>query len=271
MQRGCSEHLVTAVGGRTHRQRLVDAEADLALDPDQMKTARRQPRRAGMHPRSIDRRAEDPAFGREPYFVSADIFAEPARDRVLDRVGIRRRLWPPRFGQSGDWLTLPRPDECCRRRFDLFRAHRNTPAFADYAASTAPRYSSAAETPPPRCGMPARCSPISTPHNVPHSIKSLKCPRWPMRKILPFILPSPVPSDMSKPSRIMSRTRSASCPSGTSTAVSEFEYSRGSAHKTSRPQPLTARRVASPCRAWRANTASSPSSSSSILSASRSP
>src|SRR5205085_550669 len=92
-----------------------------------------------------------------------------------------------------------------------------------------------------------------------------------MRKILPFILPSPVPSDMSKPSRMISRTRSASYPSGTSTAVSELECSRGSAHSTSSPQPLTARRVASPWRAWRAKTASSPSSSSSILSASRSP
>src|ERR1043166_4618837 len=113
MQRGCSEHLVTAVGGRTHRQRPIDAEADLALDPDQMKTTRRQPRRAGMHPRAIDRRAEDAAFGREPYFVSADIFAEPAQDRVLNRVGIRLRLRPPRFGQSGDWLTFPRPAEGC--------------------------------------------------------------------------------------------------------------------------------------------------------------
>src|SRR5438105_916140 len=116
MQRGCSEYLVTAVGGRTRRQRLVDVEADLALDPDQVKTARRQPRRAGMHPRAIDRRAEDPAFGREPYFVSAGIFAEPAQDRVLNRVGIRLRLRAARFRQSRDWLTLPRRDECCRRR-----------------------------------------------------------------------------------------------------------------------------------------------------------
>jgi hypothetical protein len=40
--------------------------------------------------------------------------------------------------------------------------------------------------PPAWCGMPARCSPISTPLKGPHSIKSLNQPRWPILKILPL-------------------------------------------------------------------------------------
>ena len=45
----------------------------------------------------------------------------------------------------------------------------------------------------------------------------------------------------------------------------------GSAHRISRPQARTARRVASAWRWWRANTSSRPSSSSSMSSASRRP
>src|SRR6185436_1648495 len=51
--------------------------------------------------------------------------------------------------------------------------------------------------PPGRCGTFATRSPISTPASVPISVRSLKSPRWPMRKILPASLPRPVPSDMS--------------------------------------------------------------------------
>src|SRR6266550_5424404 len=108
MQRRRSEYLVAAIGRRTRGQRLVDTKPDLALDADQMKVARRQPCRAGMHLRCIDRRAEDPAFRREPDLVSADIFAEPAQHRVLNGVALRFRLRPRRLRQSGDWLTLPR-------------------------------------------------------------------------------------------------------------------------------------------------------------------
>src|SRR5215831_4515254 len=54
-------------------------------------------------------------------------------------------------------------------------------------------------------------------------------------------------------------------------AIGELECSRGSTHSTSRPHPATARLVASAWRAWRWNTAGSPSSSSSIFNASRSP
>src|SRR5918911_3151426 len=182
-----------------------------------------------MHRRRINRRAENAAFGREPDLVTSNALAQPMQDRVLDRIGIRFRLRSRRLRQLGDRLPPTRARERLGRGFDVYRTHRNASlASPRYAALTAPRYSSAAETPPPRCGMPARCSPISTPHSVPHSIRSLKWPRWPMRKILPFILPRPVPSDMSKLSRMISRTRSASYPLGTSTAVSELEYSRGS-------------------------------------------
>ena len=38
------------------------------------------------------------------------------------------------------------------------------------------------------------------------------------------------------------------------TAVSELEYSAGLLASTSKPQARTARRVASACRSWRANT-----------------
>ena len=75
---------------------------------------------------------------------------------------------------------------------------------------------------------------------------------------------------MSKRSRITRRSRSASCPWGIRTAVSELLYSSGLAHRISRPHARTARRVASACRSWRANTFARPSSSS-IASASRSP
>ena len=100
--------------------------------------------------------------------------------------------------------------------------------------------SSAACT-PGSIGTPASRSPISTPHSVPASIRSLKSPRWPMRKIRPCSLPRPAPSDMSKRSRITRRTSSASWPSGSTTPVSTAEYSRGSAHSTSRPQRLDRR------------------------------
>jgi alanine-glyoxylate transaminase/serine-glyoxylate transaminase/serine-pyruvate transaminase len=66
------------------------------------------------------------------------------------------------------------------------------------------------------------------------------------------------------------RSRSASQPSGTSTAVRDALYSSGTAQSTSRPHALTARRVASAWRSCLANTAASPSSSS-IAIASRRP
>ena len=51
----------------------------------------------------------------------------------------------------------------------------------------------------------------------------------------------------------------------------ELEYSAGFAQKISSPQARTARRAASACLSCRRNTFSSPSSSSSILSATRRP
>ena len=108
------------------------------------------------------------------------------------------------------------------------------------------------------------------PLSVPASIRSLKLPRWPMRKTLPASLRRPVPSDMSKCSRIDGRRRSASWPSGMKNAVIELEYSRGSSQTISSPHARTAARVASACRSCRRNTLASPSSCS-IRSASRSP
>ena len=124
----------------------------------------------------------------------------------------------------------------------------------------------AASTPLPATGTPARRSPISTPHSVPISMRSLKSPRWPIRNTRPASLPSPAPSDMSKRSRMILRTASAS---GVITAVNDAEYSRSSRHSTSRPHAPTAARVAAACRWWRANTFSSPSSRSMAIASRR--
>src|SRR6185437_10581971 len=103
---------------------------------------------------------------------------------------------------------------------------RQATAALDFGIGTTSRpfrTSIAASTPPPRCGTLARSSPISIPDSVPISIKSLKCPRWPIRKALPLSLPRPVPNDMSKLSSTTLRKASASCPSPTMTAVSAGE------------------------------------------------
>src|ERR1700738_534422 len=132
------------------------------------------------------------------------------------------------------------------------------------------RNSRAAATPPVRAGMPARPRDISTPESVPQSVRSLNAPRWPMRKTLPFSLPRPWPSERSKRSSATARSFASSWPSGTRTAVSEPDCSRGSSQFSSRPQARTALRVASAWRACRAKTWASPSSAS-IASASRRP
>src|SRR5262249_27016529 len=121
--------------------------------------------------------------------------------------------------------------------------------------------SMAASTPP------LRPSAISTPASVPHSIRSLNQPRWPIRKTWLASFPRPVPSEGSKRRSAVSRTRSASAHT---TAVTAAECSRSSAQSTSSPQPRTDARVAFAWRAWRAKTFSSPSSSS-IRSDSRRP
>src|SRR5271165_2956939 len=128
----------------------------------------------------------------------------------------------------------------------------------------------AASTPPLLRGTPARVRPISTPLSAPISIRSLRPPTWPMRKTRPLSLLKPAPSDMSKRRKMISRSRSASCPSGITTAVSTLEYSRGSWQRISRPQAFTAARVAEAWRACRAKTFSSPSSCNMAI-ASRSP
>jgi len=69
-----------------------------------------------------------------------------------------------------------------------------------------------------------------------------------MRKIFPFNLPRPVPSDMSKRSSTIRRNPSASRPSGITTAVSTPLYSAGFTATMSRPHAFTAARVARPKR-----------------------
>src|SRR6202166_2404615 len=71
-------------------------------------------------------------------------------------------------------------------------------------------------------GISASCSPICTPARVPASVRSLKWPRWPIRKVLPASLPRPAPSDMSKRSKMISRTLSALYPSDSNTAVTDL-------------------------------------------------
>ena len=61
-------------------------------------------------------------------------------------------------------------------------------------------------TPPRLNGTPQIARPISTPLSVPASMRSLKSPRCPMRKTRPLSLPRPVPSDMSKRSRMVWRS-----------------------------------------------------------------
>src|SRR5258708_37849361 len=69
-----------------------------------------------------------------------------------------------------------------------------------------------------------------------------------MRKTLPASLLKPAPSDISNLSSTILRSASALPPGGIITAVSALEYSAGLRQRISRPQPRTARRVAS---AWR--------------------
>src|SRR5581483_4849624 len=151
--------------------------------------------RAGGDSRAVDRRREMPALGRDADLPSAGALAELFHDGVLDRVGIGLGLRPRCLGKRGDRVALAGGDERGCGGFDLIGGHACLLRL--YGLQNAPKYSSAAATPPALCGMPARCSPISTPHSVPHSIRSLKWPRWPMRNTLPLTLPSPVPSDMS--------------------------------------------------------------------------
>ena len=63
--------------------------------------------------------------------------------------------------------------------------------------------------------------------------------------------------------------KSASCPSGTRTAVNESEYSAGFLHNISKPQELTAIRVASANLLCLVKTFSKPSSVSMFIASSK--
>jgi hypothetical protein len=97
MQRCRRQHLVAGVGLGAGHQSGVDAKPDLALDSDHVQAARGQARRAGMHGRRINRRAENAALGREADLPAADPLAEAAQHGVLDRIRISFRLRPGRL------------------------------------------------------------------------------------------------------------------------------------------------------------------------------
>lgn len=141
----------------------------------------------------------------------------------------------------------------------------------DEALRQAPdRKSSASSTPAPSSGTPASRRAICTPARAPASERSPRSPRWPIRNARPPSWPRPPPRDRLKRSSAILRTPSASTPSGTRTAVTVGECPAGSRQTVSRPQPRTARRAASACRAWRANTSGSPDSAN-MARTSRSP
>ena len=86
-----------------------------------------------------------------------------------------------------------------------------------------------------------------------------------MRNTFPLSFDKPPPNETLKRFSAVRRTASQSKPSGISTAVTESEKRPGFVQKSCGPslpdQWRTQRRTASPSRAWRAKTRSSPSSS----------
>ena len=120
---------------------------------DDVKAARRQRGRARVDPRGIDRRGEMPALRRDADLPSADALAELFPDRILDRVRNR-----PRIAAARPPAARRSPVPCGRRRARTrrFRSDRGSflPPLSWFRPQTAPRYSSAAATPPVLCGMP---------------------------------------------------------------------------------------------------------------------
>ena len=68
------------------------------------------------------------------------------------------------------------------------RSPSSAPAHAGTEAASSAR---ARRVTPGSIGTPASRRPISTPHSVPASIRSLKSPRWPIRNTRPASLPEP--------------------------------------------------------------------------------
>ena len=101
---------------------------------------------------------------------------------------VRARRW--RTGRGCPDRSAPRPRSACflSALLELGRAHR---ACAVRRRGAGASDLSAAITPPSRCGTPASRRPISTPLSVPASIRSLKLPRWPMRKTWPASFDEP--------------------------------------------------------------------------------
>src|ERR1700674_2454184 len=162
---------------------------------------------------------------------------------------------------SQDWLChlkrrrYENVDSVAGRQQGLTTSGHHLIEAADSASLAAgARESRAAITPPDLWGTAARRRPISMPLRVPASIRSLRWPRWPMRKTLPASLERPAPRDISKFSRMILRRRSASWPAGVKTAVVVPEYSSAFSQTISRPQARTAERAASAWRCWRRKT-----------------
>src|SRR5260221_9498254 len=105
MQQGTETHLLAAVGLRSRRKDLVQTKPDLALEPDEVKVARRQGRRARLHSGGKDRGAEDTALRRKADLPAADPLSEAAQHRILYRVRISFRLRARAVRQRSDRLT----------------------------------------------------------------------------------------------------------------------------------------------------------------------
>src|SRR5207248_3088010 len=90
---------------------------------EQVKALGRQARRTGMHLGRIDRGAEDAALRREADLPAADPLAQPANDRILDRVRIGLGLRPDRGGQTRDRLAGARGGQGACGLFDLVWGH----------------------------------------------------------------------------------------------------------------------------------------------------
>src|SRR5216683_2559432 len=213
-----------------HRQAIAERPGDRKADPGRRRTdpdiaTGGDPRAGAGQDHRLDR-----AVGVDGLADRRHLLVHRKRQRIA-------RLWPVE-GQPGD-AVLDDIDQVFGRWYrgvhgtlflflPLLRSIETIQATAafDFGIDTTSRRfrtSMAASTPPLRCGTFARSRPISTPDSVPISIRSLKCPIWPIRNALPLSFPRPVPSDMSKFSRITLRKASASCPSGTMTAVSAGE------------------------------------------------
>merc|ERR1719313_1372541 len=123
------------------------------------------------------------------------------------------------------------------------------------------KYFTAAPTPDPGLTLtPQSIRVISTPAMAPSCETSFMSPRWPIWKTSPWTRMSPTPIERLYLEKAVLTMSPESMPRGTWITVRALEYQRGFSQSRLRPQALTARRVPSASRAWRANTFCRPSS-----------